>query len=99
MSPEVETAFAAQAQVLFAGFQELYQHPVTLEDVRRYPSVGRNAYTTISKVNSTTRNAPSPAAAAAAWKTASKATEDDTEDEDDIAIMSQSSRKRGRKAR
>ncbi len=27
-----------------AGFQELYQHPATVEDVRRYPSVGRNAY-------------------------------------------------------
>ena len=44
MSPKVETAFPAQAQALFAGFQELYQHPATLKDVRRYPSVGRNAY-------------------------------------------------------
>jgi hypothetical protein len=44
MSPEVETAFPDQAQALFAGFQEHYQHPATVEDVRRYPSVGRNAY-------------------------------------------------------
>jgi hypothetical protein len=44
MSPEVETAFPDQAQALCAGFQEHYQHPATVEDVRRYPSVGRNAY-------------------------------------------------------
>lgn len=44
MSPEVETAYPEQAQALYAGFQELYQHPATVEDVRRYPSVGRNAY-------------------------------------------------------
>jgi hypothetical protein len=44
MSPEVKTAYPEQAQALYAGFQELYQHPVTVEDVRRYPSVGCNAY-------------------------------------------------------
>ena len=45
MSPEMETAFPDQAQALYAGYQELYQRPVTVEDVRRYPTVGRNAYT------------------------------------------------------
>ncbi len=44
MSPEVEAAFPVQAQALYAGFQELYQHPATVDDVRSYPSVGRNAY-------------------------------------------------------
>jgi hypothetical protein len=46
MSPEVEAAFPEQAQALYAGFQELqvYQHPATVDDVRRYPSVCRNAY-------------------------------------------------------
>ena len=34
-----------QDQVLYAGYQELYQRPVTVEHVRRYPIVGRNAYT------------------------------------------------------
>ncbi len=38
MSPEVEAAFPEQAQALFAGFQELYQHQ------GRYPPVGRNTY-------------------------------------------------------
>ena len=41
----MEAAFPAEAQALYAGFQEQYEHPVTVEDVRRYPSVGRNAYT------------------------------------------------------
>ena len=45
MSPAMEAAFPAEAQALYAGFQEQYEHPVTVEDVRRYPSVGRNAYT------------------------------------------------------
>ena len=44
MSPEVEAAFPEQAQALYAGLQELYQHPATVDDVCRYPSVGRNAY-------------------------------------------------------
>ncbi len=44
MSPKVEAAFPEQAQALYAGFQELYQHPATVEDVCRYPSVGNNAY-------------------------------------------------------
>jgi hypothetical protein len=46
MSPEVpvEAAFPEQAQALYAGFQELYQHPATVDYVRRYPSVGSNAY-------------------------------------------------------
>ncbi len=44
MSPEVEAAFPEQAQALYAGFQELYQHPATADDVRSYPSVGSNAY-------------------------------------------------------
>jgi hypothetical protein len=46
MSPEVEAAFPTEAQALFAGFQELFQRDVTAEDVRRYPTVGRGAYTT-----------------------------------------------------
>ena len=45
MSPEMEDAFPDQAQALYAGYQELYQRPVTVEDVRRYPTVGPNAYT------------------------------------------------------
>jgi hypothetical protein len=44
MSPEVEAAFPEQAQALYAGSQVLYQHPATVDDVCRYPSVGRNAY-------------------------------------------------------
>ncbi len=44
MSPEVEAAFPEQAQALYAGFQEVYQHPAKVEDVRCYPSVGCNAY-------------------------------------------------------
>jgi hypothetical protein len=44
MPPEMEAAFPQQAQALFAGFQELYQHPATDEDVLSYPSVGRNAH-------------------------------------------------------
>ncbi len=43
MSPEVEAAFPEQAQALYAGFQEPYQHPVTVDDVCSYPPVGRNA--------------------------------------------------------
>ena len=43
MSPEVEAAFPEQAQALYAGFQEPYQHPATVDDVCRYPPVGRNA--------------------------------------------------------
>ncbi len=39
MSPEVEAAFLEQAQALYAGFRELYQHPVL-----RYPPVSRYAY-------------------------------------------------------
>ncbi len=35
MSPELEAAFPEQAQALYAGFQELYQHPETVDDVRR----------------------------------------------------------------
>ena len=46
MSPEVEAAFPTEAQALYAGFQELFQRDVTCEDVRRYPTVGRGAYTT-----------------------------------------------------
>ena len=46
MSPEVDAAFPTEAQALFAGFQELFQRDVTAEDVRRYPTVGRGAYTT-----------------------------------------------------
>jgi hypothetical protein len=41
MSPKV---FPVEAQALYAGFQDLYQRAVSVEDVRRYPSVGRNAY-------------------------------------------------------
>ncbi len=44
MSPEVEAAFPEQTQALCAGFQELYQHPATVDDVCRCPPVGRNAY-------------------------------------------------------
>jgi hypothetical protein len=44
MSPEVEAAFPVEAQALYAGFQDLYQRSVSVEDVRRYPSAGRNAY-------------------------------------------------------
>ncbi len=44
MSPEVEAAFLEQAQALYAGFQELYQHPATAEDVRSYQSFGNNAH-------------------------------------------------------
>jgi hypothetical protein len=44
MSPEVEAAFPEQAQALYTGFQELYQHPATVDDVRCYPSVGSNAH-------------------------------------------------------
>ncbi len=44
VSPEAEAAFPEQAQALYAGFQELYQHPAAVDDVCRYPSVGRNAY-------------------------------------------------------
>ncbi len=40
----MEAAFPEQAQALYAGFQELYQHPATVEDVHSYPSVGSNAY-------------------------------------------------------
>ena len=43
MSPEVEAAFPEQAQALYAGFKEPYQHPATVDDVCRYPPVGRNA--------------------------------------------------------
>ncbi len=39
-----EAAFPEQAQVLYVGFQELYQHPATVEDVSRYLSVRCNAY-------------------------------------------------------
>ncbi len=45
MSPEMEAAFPDQAQAIYAGYQELYQRLVTVEDVRRYPTVGCNAYT------------------------------------------------------
>jgi hypothetical protein len=44
MSPEVEAAFPEQAQALYAGLQELYKHPATVDDVCSYPSVSRNAY-------------------------------------------------------
>jgi hypothetical protein len=44
MSLEVEAAFPEQAQALYAGFQELYQNPATVEDVHHSSSVGRNAY-------------------------------------------------------
>ena len=63
MSPEAEAAFLEQAQALFA---DLYQQPMTVDYVRRYPTVGCNAYTakefkhtTFSKVNLTTPNGPS----------------------------------------
>ena len=76
MSPEAEDSFPERAQALFAGFQDLYQHPVTVDDARRYPTAFGNAYiagqigskqrTTFSKANLTTRtgqaqSAPSPA--------------------------------------
>jgi hypothetical protein len=44
LSPEVEAAFPEQAQALYAGFQELYEHPATVEDVLSYQSVTPNAY-------------------------------------------------------
>ncbi len=44
MSPEVEAVFPEQAQALYAGLQEFYQLPATVDDVWSYPSVGRNAY-------------------------------------------------------
>ncbi len=74
MSPEVEAALPEQAQALYAWLQELYQHPATIDDVCRYPSLDRQSvamHTTkrrfggskqrmiISKLNSTTRNWPS----------------------------------------
>ena len=139
MSPEVETAFPDQAQALFAGFQELYQHPATVDDVRRYPSVGKNAYNEeevrwfeatyeylegqldaaerakrmlpAQKPRRAGRSAdsapgpaapgrvPSPAAAAGPMITARATPGNDTEDEDEIAVVTPSSRKRGRKAR
>ncbi len=40
----MEAVFPEQAQALYAGFQELYQHPATVKDVRCYSSVGRNAF-------------------------------------------------------
>jgi hypothetical protein len=43
-SPEVEATFLEQVQALYTGFQDVYQHPATVEDVRRCPSVGCNAY-------------------------------------------------------
>ena len=45
MSPEVEDAFPKEAQALYAGFQDMFQRDVTVEDVRRYPTIGRGAYT------------------------------------------------------
>ena len=45
MSPIVETAFSEVAQTLEAGFHDCYGIPVTVEAVRRYPTVGRNAFT------------------------------------------------------
>ena len=45
MSPIVEAAFPEVAQTLEAGFQDFYGAPVTVEGVRRYPTVGRNAFT------------------------------------------------------
>ena len=45
MSPEAAAAFPDQAKALLAGFQDLYQHPTTVDDVHHYPSVGRNSYT------------------------------------------------------
>ena len=45
MSPIVEAAFPEVAVTLEAGFQELYGAAVTVESVRRYPTVGPNAFT------------------------------------------------------
>ncbi len=44
MSPEVKAVFPVEAQALNAEFQDLYQRAVSVEDVRRYLSVGRNVY-------------------------------------------------------
>ena len=35
--------FPDEAQALYSGFQHQYERPVSIEEVRRYPSVGRNA--------------------------------------------------------
>ena len=45
MSPAVEAAFPDAAQALYAGYQDLFSRPASVEDVRRYPTVGKNAYT------------------------------------------------------
>ena len=45
MSPIVEAAFPEVAVALEAGFQECYGAHVTVETVRRYPTVGSNAFT------------------------------------------------------
>ena len=45
MSPEVEVAFPKEAQAFYAGFRDTFQRDVTVEDVRRYPTIGRGAYT------------------------------------------------------
>jgi hypothetical protein len=76
-------------------------------DVLNLLSIPLGAWKRARRAGPAAPAAPSPAgeagaaaaAAAAARKTASKATADDTDDEEDIAIILQSSRKRGRKAR
>ncbi len=45
MSPIVEAAFPEVALTFEAGFQECYGVPVTVEAVRRYQTVGSNAFT------------------------------------------------------
>jgi hypothetical protein len=134
MPLDVEASFPDQVQALYAGYQEFYQRPESVEHVRRYPSVGRDAYIADEvrwfketyeflkgrfdnaerakrllpakkrpkRATSTAfaaPAAPSPAAAGGSRTTPRTVRADDTEDEDEPSLGTQSTRKRGCKAR
>ena len=44
LSDNMERAHSAVAAALHSGFQKLFERPVEMSDLRRYPSVGPNAY-------------------------------------------------------
>ena len=45
LSDKMEAAHPDVAAALHSGFQKVYERPVEMSDVRRYPTVGPNAYT------------------------------------------------------